>query len=292
MRYLEKIDSRLLQGLCTLGGILLYALSLDLFLVGNDIAAGGLSGIAVVLRQYVPLSVGVMIYLMNIPILIAALWVNGWKYTVWTIVGATVYSAVTELFSFLPTLTRDPLAAAVFGGAIYGVGMALLTFGGGSTGGTDLLSRLCVKKFPSMSVGKMSIFIDGAVIVLAILSFGNVEVGLYAILTIFVCSCVYDRIILGFKRGCICLIVTSRDAQAVAGPLMQALRRGVTRMEGTGMYAGRARSVLLVAVRRQEVPSVKAILRSLDEGAFVMLLSANEIIGGNFNINVFPGLRP
>ncbi len=292
MRYMEKLDPRLLQGLCTLGGIMLYALSLDLFLVGNDIAAGGLSGIAVVLRQYIPISVGVMIYIMNVPILIAALLINGWKYTVWTIIGATVYSAMTELFSFCPTLTHDPLAAAVFGGVIYGVGMALLTFGGVSTGGTDLLSRLCVKKFPYLSVGKMSVFIDGSVIVLAILSFGNVEVGLYAILTIFVCSCVYDRIILGFKRGCICLIVTSQDAQAVAGPLMQSLRRGVTRMEGTGMYAGRARSVLLVAVRRQEVPAVKTILRSLDEEAFVMLLSANEIIGGNFNVNFFPGLRP
>ncbi|MDE7035563.1 MAG: YitT family protein [Eubacteriales bacterium] len=292
MRYLKKMDPRFLRGMCTLGGILLYALALDLFLVGNNIAAGGLSGIAVVLRQYVPISVGLMIYIMNVPILVAALVVNGWKYTVWTIVGATIYSAVTELFAGCPTLTHDPLAAAVFGGAIYGLGMALLTFGDGSTGGTDLLSRLFVKKFPSMSVGKMCIVIDGTVIVLAILSFGNVEVGLYAILTIFVCSCVYDWIILGFKRGCICLIITSHDAREVAAPLMQALRRGVTRLNGTGMYAGLERSVLLVAVRQQEVPKVKTLLRSLDEDAFVMLRGANEIIGGNFKINIFPGIRP
>ncbi len=194
MRYLKRVDPRILRGLCTMGGILLYALALDLFLVGNHIAAGGLSGIAVVLRQYLPLSVGLMIYIMNVPSLFAALRVYGGKFTVWTIVGATIYSGITELFSGCPTLTQDPLAAAVFGGAIYGVGMALLTFGNGSTGGTDLLSRLFVKKFPSMSVGKMCIVIDGAVILLAILSFGNVEVGLYAILTIFVCSCVYSRL--------------------------------------------------------------------------------------------------
>lgn len=292
MRFLEKIDDRLLRGLCTCGGILLYALSLDLFLVGNNIAAGGLSGIAVVLRQYVPLSVGLMIYIMNIPILAASLLMNGWRYTIWTIVGATLYSGATELFSGCPTLTRDPLAAAVFGGAIYGLGMALLTFGNGSTGGTDLLSRLFVKKFPAMSVGKMSVFIDGTVIVLAILSFGNVEVGLYAILTIFVCSCVYDWIILGFKRGCICLIVTTHDAHEVADPLMKALRRGVTRLNGTGMYAGIDRSVLLLAVRQQEAPQVKALLRSLDEDAFVMLLGANEMIGGNFKVGFFSGIRP
>jgi len=292
MRFLEKIDSRLLRGICTCGGILLYALSLDLFLVGNNIAAGGLSGIAVVLRQYVPLSVGLMIYIMNVPILIAALVMNGWRYTIWTIIGATFYSGATELFSVCPTLTRDPLAAAVFGGAIYGLGMALLTFGNGSTGGTDLLSRLFVKRFPAMSVGKMSVFIDGTVIILAIISFGNVEVGLYAILTIFVCSCVYDWIILGFKRGCICLIITTHDAHEVADPLMKALHRGVTRLSGTGMYAGIDRNVLLLAVRQQEVPQVKALLRSLDEDAFVMLLGANEMIGGNFKVGFFSGIRP
>ncbi len=73
---------------------------------------------------------------------------------------------------------------------------------------------------------------------------------------------------------------------------MQALQRGVTRLSGTGMYAGRERSVLLVAVRQQEVPRVKMLLQSLDEEAFVMLLGANEIIGGNFNVHIFPGLRP
>lgn len=277
--------------LYTLGGILLYALSLDLFLVGNNIAAGGISGIAVVLNRFLPVNVAVLIYLMNVPILLAALITNGWRYAINTIIGATLYSGAIWLFDGLPTLTRDPVVAAVFGGAIYGAGMAFLTIGNGSTGGTDLLNRLLIKRFPTMSVGKMSVVLDGAVVVLAMAAFGNIETGLYAIITICLCSVISDRIVLGFNRGCICMIITSIDAREVAEPLMKTLGRAVTRLEGTGMYSGAERNMLILAMKPSEVPKVKRLLPSLDPGAFVMLLPANELIGGNFNSRTLTGRK-
>ncbi len=277
--------------LYTLGGILLYALALDLFLVGNNIAAGGISGVAVVLNQFLPINVATLIYLMNIPILLVALISNGWKYAAGAIIGATLYSGAIWFFEDLPTLTYNPTVAAVFGGAIYGVGMALLTFGNGSTGGTDLLNRLLIKKFPAMSVGKMSIFLDGAVVIFAMIAFGNIESGLYAIITIFVCSIISDRVVLGFDQGCICMIITSVDAETVAYPLMKALGRAVTRLAGTGMYTGAERNMLILAMKPSEVPKVKVLLPTLDPGAFVMLLPANELIGGNFNSRALTGRK-
>lgn len=274
-----------------LGGIVMYSLALDLFLVGNNIAAGGISGLAIVLNQFVPVNVGVIIYLMNIPVLLAALLINGWKYAAEAIVGATVYSGTIWLFEALPTLTDDPTVAAVFGGVIYGVGMALLTIGNGSVGGTDLLNRLLIKKFPTMSVGKMSVVLDGAVVVLSMAASGSIEIGLYAIITIFICSVISDRIVLGFDRGCICMIITSIDAHQVADPLMKALGRAVTRLPGTGMYTGVERNMLILAMKPSEVPRVKALLPSLDPAAFVMLLPANELIGGNFNSRALTGRK-
>lgn len=274
-----------------LGGIVMYSLALDLFLVGNNIAAGGISGLAIVLNQFVPVNVGVIIYLMNIPVLLAALLINGWKYAAEAIVGATVYSGMIWLFEALPTLTDDPTVAAVFGGVIYGVGMALLTIGNGSVGGTDLLNRLLIKKFPTMSVGKMSVVLDGAVVVLSMAASGSIEIGLYAIITIFICSVISDRIVLGFDRGCICMIITSIDAHQVADPLMKALGRAVTRLPGTGMYTGVERNMLILAMKPSEVPRVKALLPSLDPAAFVMLLPANELIGGNFNSRALTGRK-
>jgi len=276
----------------TIAGILLYALSLDLFMVGSNIAAGGLSGIAVVLVHFLPISVGLLVYLMNAPILIAAVATRGWRYAVGAVVGATLYSGAIELFAFLPPLTENPLVAAVYGGVFNGAGMALLTMGNGSTGGTDLLSRLLIRRFPAMSVGKMSAFVDGGVVLLSMIAFGDIEVGLYAIIAIFVCSAVADRIVVGFERGCICMVISSVDAQTLAQPLMRTLGRAVTRMAGTGMYTGVDRNVMLLAVRPQEVPKVKKLLEGVDPQAFVILIPANELIGGHFHTTLLSGHRP
>ena len=291
MTGISKHSAQIKRWLYVLGGILFYALALDLFLVGNDIAAGGISGLAVALNRFFSLNVATLIYLMNAPILLAALLTNGWKYAAGAIVGATLYSGAIWLFEGLPTLTDDPTVAAVFGGAIYGVGMALLTIGNGSTGGTDLLNRLLIKKFPTMSVGKMSVVLDGTVVLLSMAASGSIEIGLYAIITIFICSVISDRIVLGFDRGCICMIITSIDAHQVADPLMKALGRAVTRLSGTGMYTGAERNMLILAMKPSEVPRVKALLPSLDPGAFVMLLPANELIGGNFNSRTLTGRK-
>ena len=264
----------------TSGGILLYCLALDLFLVGNNIAAGGIAGLATVLVKVVPISLGVMVYIMNAPILLTAIKVNGWKYTVATLIYATSYTIAIDLLAFLPTLTMDPLVASVFGGAVYGAGMALITLGGCSIGGTDLLCRLLLKAFPSMSIGRMCMVIDGTVVVLAMIVFGNIEVGLYAIITLFVCSVTADQILLGFDRGTICLAVTNQPAAEVSGPLMQQIGCSVTALNGTGMYTGADRNVLLLAIRPSDLPKAKRVLLEVDPNAFVMLLPATEMIGG------------
>lgn len=267
-----------------MGGNLLYALALALFLTGNNIAAGGLAGIAVVLCGFLPLGVGMLTLAMNIPILVSAVVIKGWRYTAGTIAAAFLYSFTVEILDrIMPTLTREPLVAAVFGGVLYGIGMTLLTVGNVSVGGTDLLCRLLNEKIPSLSVARLSLFIDGGIVVLAMLVFGNVEVGLYAIVTIFVCSTVADRVLLGIGRGSICLVVSGKEAEEIAAPLMEKLGRAVTRWSGNGMYTGENRNVLMVAVRPREVFQVKTLLKELDPSVFVVVVPANELIGGRFN---------
>lgn len=275
-------NSPLKNWLCTLGGTLLYILSLNLFLVGNNIAAGGLSGLAVVLRQVIPIGVGTMVYIMNVPILLAAIRINGLHYTIATVVVATLYSLGIDALDFLPTLTYEPMMAALGGGVLYGLGMMLITIGHGSTGGTDLLCRLLLKALPNLSLGRMSLLIDGGVVVLAMVIFGNVEAGLYAILTLYVCSTTCDKLLMGFDSGRMCMIITRSDAHTIADPLMSRTGRAVTLLNGTGMYTDAKRNVLLMAVRPGEVTALKMLLMQLDPDAFVVLLPANELIGGHF----------
>lgn len=291
MVIMEKLPYPVQRRLYTLGGLVLYALALDLFLTDNNIAAGGLSGIAIVLSRFVPLGIGAMVLLMNIPILISAVVLNGWLYTAETIGAAVLYSVLVDSLACLPACTDDPLVASVFGGVLYGVGMALITIANASVGGTDLLSRLISKQHPRFSVAKMSLFVDGSIVIMAMFVFGNVGAGLYAIITIFVCSLVCDRMILGLARGSICMVITALPAEQLAGPLMRAQGRAVTAWPGTGMYTGAERNVLILAVRPAEVHRVKELLEGLDPDAFVMMLSASELIGGSFSRG-FPASRP
>lgn len=280
---MNRVSMHFRKWFYVLMGNLLYALALSLFLTANKIAAGGLAGIAVVLSSIVPIGVGVMTFIMNVPILISAGFMNGWLYTLDTMIAAVMYSVTVELFSALPVLTTDPMVAAIFGGFLYGIGMAFLTIGNGSVGGTDLLCRLLHKKIPFVSVAKMSLFIDGGIVIFAMFVYGNVEVGLYAVITIVVCSFVADRVILGIERGSICMIISAKGEHELARPLMDNLGSAVTRWSGNGMYSGDDKNIFIVAIRPREVHSVKKLLKNIDPHAFVIVITANELIGGNFS---------
>lgn len=273
-----------LRWLFTLAGIVLYSLSMNLFLIGNRIAAGGVSGIATVLANIIPLSVGQLVFLLNLPILLAAFVMKGWAYAVGTVIFSSLYSLVIDAFSFLPTLTNDPLTAAVFGGFIYGFGMAAITLGRSSVGGTDLLCRLLIVRFPTMRVGSMSLIVDGLVVVLATIVYGQIEVALYAVVTIAVCSFVADRLMINLDRASVCMLITSLSAHHVADPLMEEFNIAVTRIAGTGMFTDKERNILLFAISPKEIHEVKHQMADLDPTAFLIVLSANELVGGKVRV--------
>lgn len=265
-----------------LAGNLCYGLAIQLFLVGNRIAAGGFAGIATVLHALVPVPISLLIFLMNLPLLLISPRVKGWRFTRNTLVCTAFYSLVLELLSGLPTLTHNPLAAGVYGGVLYGCGMACLVRSNSSTGGTDLLNRLLLTRFQGMSVGKMSMLLDGSVVVLSMVVFRDIEVGLYAILTLYICSLFADKILTGFDRADLCIIITDQDPAAVSRVLMEKMHRAVTKLDGTGMYQGTGRSVLLMAVKPGETPKIKALLRQQDPRCVVVIAQASEVLGGGF----------
>ena len=193
-----------------------------------------------------------------------------------------LYSAILNLTDFLPTLTDDPLVASLFGGVLYGIGMVCLIRSNSSVGGTDLLNRLLVVAFPQVSVGKMCMIIDGAAVVFAMIAFRDVQLGLYAIITLYVCSVFADHIMGGFDRGNLCFVITDGDPTQIAQDLIHRLNRAVTKLDGTGMYSGTQRSVLMMAVRPSETFIVKREIYKLDPHAFVVVAQANEVLGGGF----------
>lgn len=263
-------------------GNLFYALAIQFFLAGNKIAAGGFSGIAIVLSTLMPLSIGNFIFLLNLPFLIISYFVKGKRYTLKTFFGSTIYTIILNAISFLPTVTQNKLVAAVFGGLLYGIGAVFFMKSDASGGGTDLVARLLKTKFPSLSIGKLFIMVDGCVVLFAMIVFRNIEAGLYAIITIYVCSVVNDRVLAGFDKANMCYIITDRDPEALAHAVQTELGRSVTLQHGTGMYAKGEHNILLTVLRPRETWQLKQIVRELDPGAFVVVASASEVMGRGF----------
>ncbi len=178
----------------------MFALCSNVFLNGNHIAAGGLAGIALIIQNYVDISMSVLILGMNLPLIVVA-WISyGWSFVKNTLIGAVVYNLLMEATSFLPTATYNPLLAAICGGVLYGLGMVLTVLSNSSIGGTQLLIRILNQKFPKIGVGKMCLFVDGSVVVASMVVFQNVAVGIYAILALYICSVVSDKLLLRIQK--------------------------------------------------------------------------------------------
>lgn len=282
MRKRDRLRSEASKMIYFILGSLCYSLGIQLFLAGNSIAAGGFSGVAIVLSRFIPLTIGSFIFLMNLPFLAIAYVVKGKRYTLRTLLGSAIYSALLEAISFLPTVTHNKLVAAVFGGLLYGVGAVMILKSEASGGGTDLVARLLKTKFPQLSLGKLFIMVDGSVVLFAMVMFKDIEAGLYALITIYVCSIVNDRILQGFDRASMCYIITDNDPAILYHAISEELGRSVTLQHGVGMYAGSERNILMTVLRPRETWILKSIVAEYDPGAFVVMANATEVVGRGF----------
>ncbi|MBQ3815201.1 MAG: YitT family protein [Clostridia bacterium] len=266
-----------------LAGNLLVALGFDLFFAGNSIAAGGFSGLGLVVSHYLPVSVGTVVFVISVPVLVWSFFVQGWRYTLSALASTAALSAFTDLFAALPTVTNNLILASLCGGALYGLGAAVLVRGRVSGSGTDLLGRLLITKFRVLTLGTFVMLIDAAVILLSVFTFGDLETGIYAALSIAVCSWVTDACINGFNKAYLFQIITDVDASVLAAAVSEQLDRTVTLVPARGMYRQEERNLLLAVVSPGQVYEMKDILRALAPDAFVVLSPASEILGEGFH---------
>ncbi len=265
-------------------GNLIYALGFNLFLAQNNIAAGGFGGLGLVVNHFVPqISVGTVVLVLSIPAFIWSFCVQGVKYTLSALFSTLAFSLFTDLFAFLPNVTENKLMAAACGGITYGLAAAVLVRGRVSGSGSDLLGRLLVTKFRSISLGTVVIIIDVVVIALSVVAFKDLEGAIYAGACIVLCGYVTDAMINGFNRAYTFEIITNQDPNVIADKIWEKIDRGVTLVPVKGMYKNEERNMLMVVVSRRQIYDMKDIIREYAPDAFVTLFSTNEIMGEGFN---------
>jgi uncharacterized membrane-anchored protein YitT (DUF2179 family) len=265
-------------------GIFLLAISIEFFLLPNRLAAGGVSGIAIIVNYFIPgLSVGMLVLIMNLILFIIAFIVIGNKFgakTIYASLGLSGMLWVIEQFvtpEMIPT--QDLFLAAVFGTLISGIGMGMIFNQNASTGGTDILAKI-LSKFVHLNIGKALLVVDFLVTLAAAVAFGA-EVGMYALLAVLANGFMIDYVIDGFNI-CKEITIISSKTEEISKYIIDELERGCTIFNGKGCYSGKPADILYTVLSRREFIRLKTFLRETDRRAFITVNDAHEVLGEGF----------
>lgn len=282
----KQLFSFLVDLLFYIAGGMIYSVAVLLFLTENEISPGGLTGIATILNYLFSLPIGTVVFILNIPLLAAGFIKFGGIFIAKTAVATAVMSLTLDISGlFMPKMKIDPILAALFGGLLMGLGISLFMLRGATTGGTDIIAKLINRKFPHLTVGRLMLAADAAVVGLSALVYKNMESALYAVIAIYASSRVMDLILYGADRGKIIYVITD-NAKELSDSIMSLINRGVTLLDVTGAYTGTKRQMLMCTVRRHEVATVCRLATSCDKNAFIIVGEAGEVLGEGFKTNI------
>ncbi len=262
-------------------GTMLLSVAYALFLVPARIAAGGVSGLAVVLHYLWGLPTGVLVFGLNLPLLIAGyFFLGGARFTARTLVSVAIFSlTVDPLEHFVRPVTHDAFLSTLYGGVISGVGIGLVFGQGASTGGTTIVARLA-QNVTGLSAGIAQLGVDAVVVGIAALVFGP-QIALYGLISLFVTGKAIDWALEGLSGERVALIVSPR-AETISARIAEELGRGSTLLAGRGGYTGEDRPVLMCVLDRSQEPALRALVQAEDSTAFMTVTAATTVLGEGF----------
>lgn len=287
MLQLGLIEHRLLRYLGITLGCLIASSSINLFLVPSHLLTGGATGIAIIVYYLAELPIGLQTFLYNIPLLAAAWKTLGKGYTFDVVVGTAIFSACLDATRFLNSYApvNDYMLAAIFGGVFNGIGYGIVFRMNGSTGGFDILGAI-IKKYYSLNMGGVIFGFNCIIMLIAAFLFG-VAPAMLTLICMFTNAMITDKVIAGFNSRKAVLIVSNQTALIAEG-IMTEIGRGVTFLHGQGAFTHKERNVVMAVVSLTQVAKVKIIAHAIDPAAFMIIISANEVMGPGFTM---PGVK-
>ncbi|MBQ8685633.1 MAG: YitT family protein [Clostridia bacterium] len=261
---------------------LAYALSTDLFLAKNSIVAGGVTGLSVLIHLLnEKLPIGMISIAINIPILILGIKMMGWKFILKCLLTITVLGVFTDLLSFLPAMTDDYILASLYGGLCQGIGIGLFVRYEYSSGGTELLGRVVSRWTKVLKIPVCVGILDGIIVVLGAIVTKNPNNMLYALIVIFVSTKISEILLVGVEKSKLCIIISDKGEE-ISKTLIEQSPRGVTMLDGQGMYTHKEHNVLLTCVKNHQLTQLKKIVKGIDEHAFIIINESVEVRGQGF----------
>lgn len=262
-------------------GALLVSVSYNVFLLPARLAAGGVVGISTLLYDLYQWTPAIVQWCINIPVFILGYFLLGRDFSIKTLVGTILLPFFIWVTSNLSYGVQDPMLAAIYGGIMTGVGLGLVFRGNGSTGGTTIIGQL-IKKYTGLSSGYAQMIIDAMIVVAAMFIF-DLELALYAMITIYICSKVIDFVQLHSSSSKLVLIITEQEEQ-VTNLIKNEIDRGFTKVWSEGGYSRNKKALLFSVVEQSEAVYLKELIQSQVTESFVIFLNASDIIGKGFSL--------
>jgi uncharacterized membrane-anchored protein YitT (DUF2179 family) len=285
MNLKDKIIRISIQQFMIVIGSVIAASGYVLFQLPYNIAAGGITGLAIIIHKVTGFNTGYFILAANIPLFVLGYFYLGrWKFVWSSILAVVAFSLSTEFFvQYFPLwtdhfpVTKNVLLASIYAGVIYGIGIGIIYRFGGTTGGTSIPARIINRKtgFP---LGESALFTDFAIIILAGFTF-SMETALFAFITLVLVGIFSDYVLEGPSQTRTITVITSKP-EPIREAIMYELRRGVSHWEIVGGYTGAPRTMLYLTVLRSRIYDVKFIISHLDPKAFVVVGVTQQVWGG------------
>jgi len=277
-------------------GSAVSAFAMNLFLIPNQIAPGGASGLSLVINFLISgiVSTGILIIIINIPLFILGFKIFGKIFALKSIFGTVIFSLLVDLFQspaqrisekwFVTSqgvVYTDMLLYSIYGGVMLGIGFGLVIRAGASTGGSGLGAQLLNRVLPSVSTGIWLLVLDAVVVAFAAFAFKNIIYALYSVIVIWISSSLMDLVVAGLNHSKAAYIISDK-AEEIKYEILFSLKRGVTTLVGKGAYSGFEKNILLCVVPHAQLHELKRLVTRVDENAFVILTDAKEVLGEGF----------
>ena len=285
MEHVKTTTGKTVKMLKTYGMItaaaFIYAVSISLFLDPNDIAPGGITGIAILINRFVAIPTGTLSLLLNIPIVILGFWKFGWRFICSTLYVLILNAIFMNLLAPFGAVTTDLLIASVLGGTLLGSALAIVFKAGATTGGADIIVKVLRVKWKHIKTNVLFLAFDSMVILASWVVFRDLTVAFYAGVAVVIDSIVMDKILYGSDEAKLIFIISSKPEQ-MKQRIMDELEITTTIIPAIGAYTREKKEILMVVTRKQMAPRLEEIVKDEDRNAFMIITSANEIYGEGY----------
>lgn len=283
MKQNKKMKELGIDILADIIGGLLIAIGVYNFAVASGFPVSGISGIAIIFYHFFKIPIGVMTVILNIPIVIICYKLLGKVFLLKSLKTMIISTILMDLVApMLPVYKGDLMLSCICMGIFSGLGYALIYMRDSSTGGADFIIMAIRVLKPHLSLGKIIIILDFAIVLLSgALIGGNVDKIIYGLIATYILSVVVDKVMYGLDAGKMTLVVTEHG-QEVADKIDELTQRGSTLLKGVGSYSKVEKQVVMCACNNKQMHMVQKAVKEVDKAAFLVTMESNEVRGEGF----------